>query len=163
MFYKKDIYLYTQYNVMEKIKLKIYEIYNLADELNGSVNQRTGEVISKGLLNEKLSIATKYYLDKLLDNIKVEINTIEKLKEELIKKVGQKDENGGYFVPMRINEKFNDQGEVESFDVNPTFTELQEEINKLMIKECEIEYNPFTLEEITTESEINPRTLFKLI
>ena len=106
MFYKKDIYLYTQYNVMEKIKLKIYEIYNLADELNGSVNQRTGEVISKGLLNEKLSIATKYYLDKLLDSIKVEINTIEKLKEELIKKVGQKDENGGYFVPMRINEKF---------------------------------------------------------
>jgi hypothetical protein len=148
---------------MEKIKLKIYEVYSLQSELLGNMNRQTGEVYIKGLLNEKLSIATKYYLDKLSETLSKEIEKIEKLKEEFIKEKGQEDEKGGLFIPMRINEEFNEQGELVNFDVNPVYLEVQEEINKLMMGECEIEYRPFTLEELKVETEVNPQILFKLI
>ena len=148
---------------MEKITLKIYEVYSLQSELLGTMNNQTGEVYVKGLLNERLSISTKYYLDKLSENLSKEITTIEKLKEELIKEKGQEDEKGGMFIPMRINEEFNDKGELVNFEVNPVYLEVQEEINKLMGGECEIEYRPFTLDELKVETEVNPQVLFKLI
>lgn len=148
---------------MEKIKLKIYEVYSLQTELLGNMNRQTGEIYLKGLLNEKLSIATKYYLDKLSESLQKEIEKIEKLKQELIKEKGQEDEKGGVYVPMRLNEEFNEQGELVNFDVNPAYLEVQEEINKLMMEECEIEYRPFTLEELKIETEVNPQILFKLI
>ena len=156
------IFIYTIV-IMEKITLKIYEVYSLQSELLGTMNNQTGEVYVKGLLNERLSIATKYYLDKLSENLSKEINTIEKLKEELIKEKGEKDEKGGLFIPMRINEEFNDKGELVNFEVNPVYLEAQEEINKLMSRECEIEYRPFTLDELKVETEVNPQILFKLI
>jgi hypothetical protein len=148
---------------MKKIKLKIHEIYALQSELLGNMNRQTGEVISKGLLNEKLKISIKYYLDKLSENLTTEITKVEKLKEELIKEKGQKDDQNGFFVPMRINEKFNEQGELVNFDVNPVYLELQEEINKFMMSECEIEYTPFTLDDISIETEVHPVVLFKLL
>ena len=40
---------------MEKISLKLHEFLTLETELFGVKNQQTGEVTSKGLLNEKLS------------------------------------------------------------------------------------------------------------
>ena len=148
---------------MKKIKLKIHEVYTLQSELLGNMNHQTGEVINKGLLNEKLKISIKYYLDKLSENLATEITRIEKLKEGLIKEKGQKDEQDGFFVPMRINETFNEQGELVNFDVNPVYIEVQEEINKFMMSECEIEYTPFTLENLSIETEINPVILFKLV
>lgn len=148
---------------MEKVRLKIYEVYSLQTELLGNMNRQTGEIYLKGLLNEKLSIATKYYLDKLSESLQKEIEKIEKLKQELIKEKGQEDEKGGVYVPMRLNEEFNEQGELVNFDVNPAYLEVQEEINKLMMEECEVEYRPFTLEELKIETEVNPQILFKLI
>jgi hypothetical protein len=148
---------------MKKIKLKIHEVYTLQSELLGNTNRQTGEVINKGLLNEKLKISIKYYLDKLSENLATEITRIEKLKEGLIKEKGQKDEQDGFFVPMRINETFNEQGELVNFDVNPVYIEVQEEINKFMMSECEVEYTPFTLEDLSIETEINPAILFKLV
>ena len=40
---------------MAHIKLTLQEIYKLNSELNGFVNPSTGEILSLGLLNEKLS------------------------------------------------------------------------------------------------------------
>lgn len=148
---------------MEKITLKIHEVYSLQSELLGNMNRQTGEVINRGLLNEKLKVATKYYLDKLSETIQKEINKIEKLKEELIKEKGQEDEKGGIFIPIRVNEEFNEQGELVNFEVNPVYLEVQEEINKLMLGECEIEYSPITLDDLEVETEVNPQILFKLI
>ena len=148
---------------MKKIKLKIHEVYTLQSELLGNMNRQTGEIINKGLLNEKLKISIKYYLDKLSENLATEITKIEKLKEELIKEKGQEDEQNGFFVPMRINETFNEQGELVNFDVNPVYIEVQEEISKFMMSECEIEYTPFTLDDLSIETEVNPSILFKLV
>jgi hypothetical protein len=147
---------------MEKTTLKLHEVYELNLELKGATNQQTGEVLKKGLLDEKLSISTKYWLDRISEKLLKEIEPIEKLKEETIKKLGQEDENGGYFIPMRINEKFDDEGKLVSYDINPTFTEYQEEVTKLMNQEIEIEHNVINLEDINTQSEIYPRILFKL-
>jgi hypothetical protein len=147
---------------MEKTKLKLHEVYELNLELKGITNQQTGEVIRKGLLDEKLSISTKYWLDKLSEKLIKEIEPIEKLKEETIKKLGQEDENGGYFIPMRVNEKFDKDNKLVSYDINPTFTEYQEEVAKLMNQEVEIEHNTINLEDINTQSEVYPKILFKL-
>jgi hypothetical protein len=147
---------------MEKTKLKLHEVYELNLELKGITNQQTGEVIRKGLLDEKLSISTKYWLDKLSEKLIKEIEPIEKLKEETIKKLGQEDENGGYFIPMRVNEKFDKDDKLVSYDINPSFTEYQEEVAKLMNQEVEIEHNTINLEDINTQSEVYPRILFKL-
>ena len=147
---------------MEKTTLKLHEVYELNLELKGATNQQTGEVLKKGLLNEKLSIATKYWLDKLSEKLLKEIEPIEKLKEETIKKLGQEDENGGYFIPMRVNEKFDKDNKLVSYDINPTFTEYQEEVAKLMNQEVEIEHNTINLEDINTQSEVYPKILFKL-
>jgi hypothetical protein len=147
---------------MEKTKLKLHEVYELNLELKGITNQQTGEVLKKGLLDEKLSISTKYWLDKLSEKLINEIEPIEKLKEETIKKLGQEDENGGYFIPMRVNEKFDKDEKLVSYDINPTFVEYQEEVAKLMNQEVEIEHNTINLEDINTQSEVYPRILFKL-
>lgn len=147
---------------MEKITLKLHEVYELNVELKGSSNQQTGEVIRKGILDEKLSISVKYWLDKLSEKLKNEIDVVEKIKEETIKKLGQADEQGNYSIPLRINEKFNDKDELVSYDVNPTFIEYQAEFEKLINQEVEIEYNAINLEDINIQSEVYPRILFKL-
>ena len=147
---------------MEKITLKLHEVYELNLELKGSINQQTGEVIRKGILDEKLSISVKYWLDKLSSKLKKEIDAIEKLKEESIKKLGVADEEGNYSIPLRINEKFNDKDELLSYDVNPTFLEYQSEFEQLINQEVEIEYNAINLEDINIQSEVYPRILFKL-
>ena len=41
---------------MEKISLKLSEFYQLEAELNGVVNQQTGEKLSNGLLSEKVKL-----------------------------------------------------------------------------------------------------------
>ena len=147
---------------MEKITLKLHEVYELNVELKGSTNQQTGEVIRKGILDEKLSISVKYWLDKLSSKLKKEIDAVEKLKEESIKKLGVADEQGSYSIPLRINEKFNDKDELLSYDVNPTFLEYQSEFEQLINQEVEIEYSAINLEDINIQTEVYPRILFKL-
>ena len=57
---------------MEKITLKLSEFYQLEAELNGLSNQSTGEVISKGLLSEKIKLTTKYWLHDLNKKVAAE-------------------------------------------------------------------------------------------
>lgn len=147
---------------MEKITLKLHEVYELNLELKGNINQQTGEVIRKGILDEKISISVKYWLDKLSSKLKKEIDVVEKLKEEIIKKLGILDEQGNYSIPLRINEKFDDKGESLSYDVNPSFLEYQSEFEKLINQEVDIEFYPINIEDINVQSEVYPRILFKL-
>ena len=73
---------------MEKISLKLHEFLTLEAELFGVKNQQTGEVTSKGLLNEKLSLVSKFWLNELGKKVASEKESVEKLREELIKKLG---------------------------------------------------------------------------
>lgn len=149
---------------MEKVSLKLFEFYNLEAELNGVVNQQTGEAVTKGLLNEKIKLTTKYWLTDLAKKVGEEKQSVEKLKEELIKKHGETSEDGAVSIPMYINIVTNEEGEVTSRDVNPKFIEFQNDFNKLLQEERELEHKAFSLEDFeSVESDGNYSTFFKLI
>ena len=149
---------------MEKSSLKLHEYYTLEAELNGLTNQQSGEVISKGLLNEKLKLTTKYWISDLAKKATAEKDAVEKIKEDLIKKHGETDETGNISIPMYINIVTNEEGETVSREVNPKFVEFQNEFNTLLQEEKEIEHNAFKLEDFeNVESDGNYQVFFKLI
>ena len=149
---------------MEKITLKLSEFYQLEAELNGVTNQQTGEVLSKGLLSEKIKLTTKYWLHDLNKKVATEKESVEKLKEELIKKYG-KEENGAISIPLYINEVIDEETkEIKSREVNPDLVKFQNDFNALLNEERDLEYRSFSLEEfdgVETEGVYN--TFFKLI
>jgi hypothetical protein len=149
---------------MEKSSLKLHEYYTLEAELNGVVNQQTGQVVSKGLLGEKIKLTTKYWLTDLAKKAVAEKEAVEKIKEELIKKHGETDEQGGISIPMYINIVTDEEGQIVSREVNPKFVEFQNEFNALLDEEREVEHNAFKLEEFeSVESDANYQVFFKLI
>lgn len=149
---------------MEKVTLKLFEFYNLEAELNGLVNQQNGEVLSKGLLNEKIKLTTKYWLTDLYKKVSEQKQSVEKLKEDLIKKHGETDDQGNVSIPMYINVITDEAGEVKSRDINPKFLEFQNAFNTLLQEDRDLEYKPLPLEDFdSVESDANYSTFFKLI
>jgi hypothetical protein len=149
---------------MEKVTLKLHEFYALEAELNGVVNNQTGEVLSKGLLTEKIKLSTKYWLSDLAKKVTTEKESVEKLKEELIKKHGETDETGNISIPMYINVVTNEEGEITSREVNPKFVEFQNDFNTLLQEEKELEHKEFKLVDFeNVESEGVYVTFFKLV
>jgi len=149
---------------MEKTTLKLYEFYNLEAELNGVTNPQTGEVTSKGLVAEKIKMTTKYWLNDLAKKVVAEKEACEALKQELIKKFGEADDQGNISIPMYINVVTNEEGQVVSRDINPNFAEFQNEFNAVLNEDKELEHKAFSLEELeNVESEGKYTTFFKLI
>lgn len=159
---------------MEKISLKLFEFYNLDAELNGLTNQQTGEKIASGLIQEKLSLVTKYWLTELGKKVAAEKAAVEELKNDLIKKYGKEDEKGGISIPMVIDELDSDGQPVKDLDkdgnwftkkvINPEFQSFELEFNNLLQTEKDLEYKAFTLEDFEkVETSENYSTFFKLI
>ena len=149
---------------MEKISLKLSEFYQLDAELNGVVNQQTGEKLSNGLLSEKVKLTTKYWLSDLAKKVAVEKEAVEKVKNELIQKHGEADAQGNISIPFYANEQVDEEGNVISREVNSKFVEFQNEFNALLEEERELEHKGFKLEELeSVESDDNYPVFFKLI
>jgi len=150
---------------MEKVTLKLSEFYQLEAELNGVSNQQTGEVLAKGLLSEKIKLTTKYWLHDLNKKVAAEKESVEKLKEELIKKYGKEDEEGRISIPLYINEVVDDETkEVISREINPDFVKFQNDFNALLSEERDLEYKSFKLEDFeSVETDGVYNTFFKLI
>ena len=149
---------------MKKVTLKLQEYYQLNSELNGFVNQQTGETVSKGLLTERVKLTTKYWLADLAKKITTEKESIDKLREELVKKYGV-EENDSVSIPVYINEVIDDETkEIVSREINPNFISFQNDFNQLLQEERELEYHPFNLEEFeNVETDGVYVTFFKLI
>ena len=149
---------------MEKISLKLSEFYQLEAELNGVVNQQTGEKLSNGLLNEKVKLTTKYWLSDLAKKVATEKEAVEKVKNELIQKHGEADSNGSISIPFYAKEQVDEEGNVISREINPKFVEFQNEFNNLLNEERELEHKGFKLDELESiESSENYPVFFKLI
>ena len=147
---------------MEKISLKLHEILTLEAELNGAKNQQTGEVTLKGLANQKLGIVTKYHINELSKKVQAEKESIDKLREELIKKLGT-EEDGQVFIKM-YDEVKDEEGNIVSRSLTQNFIEFNSEYDKLLNEEKELEYRPFELSELASvETEENYDIFFKLI
>lgn len=114
---------------MEKLTLKMYEVKPFEFELNGFVNQETGEVLKKGFLQEDLSMGTKLPLERFAVIIGEEASFIEKKRIDLVKKYGVADEQGNLQVP----------------DGHQDFAR---EFNELMISEKEVEFAPISAKDI---------------
>jgi hypothetical protein len=98
---------------MEKVTLKLHEFYALDAELNGVMNQQTGEVIAKVLLGEKIKLTTKYWLTDLSKKAAAEKEAVEKLKEDFtdkkaeIKKLEETDPKDMYLEDLNeLKKKF---------------------------------------------------------
>ena len=147
---------------MEKISLKLHEFLTLEAELFGVKNQQTGEVTSKGLLNEKLSLVAKFWLNELGKKVASEKESVEKLREELIKKLGTEEE-GQVFIKM-YDEVKDEEGNTVSRSLTSNFIEFNQEYEKLLSEEKELEYRAFDLSELANvETEGNLNVFFKLI
>jgi hypothetical protein len=141
---------------MAHIKLTLQEIYKLDTELNGFANQATGEILSLGLLNEKLSLPTKYWLTNLAKIALSEKLVIDQLKEDLIAKYGSKDKNDNFEIHIWTDET--------KTEFNPLYIQLQQEFNILLQEVKEIEYHEFKLEEFNDVKTSDNYTIFyKLI
>ena len=133
---------------MEKLTLKISEIFTLEMELSGfkKVNDKN-EVIEKrkGFLEYKIPISLKYYLTKLNSFLKEQKDIIENLKMELFNKYGKIEGSVITILPENI-EIFN------------------KELLELFNQDCEIEYKPIDIETLDKiEEEENFEILYKLI
>ena len=149
---------------MQKTKLNLVDYYNLEAELNGVVNQQTGEIVSKGLLLEKIKLTTKYWISEVAKKVKAEKDACEAIKEELIKKHGEVDENGSIGIAAFINVQKDEDGNIISGENNPKYLEFQKEWIALLNEEKELEHKEFKLEEFEeVTSEGAYLTFFKLI
>jgi hypothetical protein len=149
---------------MNKVKLKIEDIIKLDAEINGVNNQQTGELISKGLMSEKLKLKIKYRLNDLNKKITAEKEVINNLRDEIILRLGINDGLGNVSIPIYINEIKDANGTVISADINPKYTEFQKEFNIFLQEEKEIEIYEFKLEDFgDIETEGSYLTFFNLI
>jgi hypothetical protein len=143
---------------MKTIELKLNELLTLLTELEGFRMPDSGEVIFKGFINHSLSLKEKYWLTKLLTSLTNEKQEIEKLRNQLIEKFGEKDDTGSISIPTII---LNKKGEQEP---NPKFLQFQKEYQELLNETKTIKYKPISmevLESISTEDTYN--FLFKLV
>lgn len=121
---------------MQTTKLTLSEIYGLEAELYGLSNPKTGEVLSKGLLSQNLTLKNRYWLSRLGDTIQTEKKAIDTLRDSLIKELGTEDEEGNFSLQPMINE-----------ESNPNFIKFQEELSSLLKEEKEISHSVFSLEQ----------------
>ena len=141
---------------MAHIKLTLQEIYKLDSELNGFVNPSTGEILSLGLLNEKLSLPTKYWLTDLTKKTSSEKLIINQLKEDLIAKYGTKDKDNIFEIEVWTDET--------KTEFNPSYIQYQQEFNTLLQEVIEIEYHEFKLDDFKNiETSDNYTIFYKLI
>jgi hypothetical protein len=133
---------------MEKIELTLDEILKLKAEIYGTQNQQTGEQLTEGLLKQEIPHSVKYWIHKVGDVASAEETIVNKLRDELILKHGETDENGNTGISISVDagvETAEDGTEKKLFKVNPKFIEFQQELEAILLQKKEIEYKPFTL------------------
>ena len=90
--------------------MKLHEIINLYYELNGVTKQTKDgdEVISLGILKQKMSLKNKVYLQRLNKVVSDEVKLYEDAKKELFEKFGKK-EGDALYIPSESIEQFNQE------------------------------------------------------
>lgn len=147
---------------MKKVSFKLFELLNLEAELAGATNNQTGERIIEGLLNQKISVITKYHLNILLSNLVAEKKTIDALRDELIKKYGTEDKDGNIGISMVIETGELDEKGEPIKDINPAYIEFNDEYGGLLNQEKEISVPVLKLSELEKiETKDNYVLIFK--
>jgi hypothetical protein len=90
--------------------MKLHEVINLYYELNGVTKQtkERSEVISLGILKQKMSLKNKVYLQRLNKVVSDEVKIYDDTKKELFEKYG-KQEGDSMVIPSESIEEFNQE------------------------------------------------------
>lgn len=149
---------------MEKITLKLGEILQLEHEINGFINPESGAVIYSGFLKQNLPILLKYELQELSNTLKAEKTKLDSLRDELVLKYGESNDDGCVMVKTFIQIQ-DAEGTVISEEINPKFIEFDKEYGELLSGEKEIEYPEITKEDLKNAGDTKDdyKILFKLI
>jgi glutathionyl-hydroquinone reductase len=154
---------------MLKLTLTLGEIYTLDTELTGTINQQSGEKLTKGLLGQNISLLQKYWLTDLSEEVGKLKKTVDTLRNELVQKLGEPGENGTVSIPMAIDKRdendlvvLNEENEPIKV-LNPKFQEFNLEMEKLLSESREIESYPFKIEDFDFKTDENYSVFFKLV
>jgi hypothetical protein len=149
---------------MDKITLKLGDVLQLESEINGYTEPQSGEQIYEGFSKQNLSIILKYELSDFSATLKGERSKVDALRDDLIKKYGEEDGNGGIMVKMR-NEVKDEEGNVTGSVINPKYIEFDKEYGVLLNQEIELEYPEITKEDLKDAGKTKDKyhVLFKLI
>ena len=89
------------------MNLKLHEVLSLYYELNGVTKQgQEAEVLTQGMLKQKMSLKTKVYLQRLNKVVSEEVKLYEEAKQELWKKWGD-EKDGMIEIPSEKVADFN--------------------------------------------------------
>ena len=89
------------------MNLKLHEVLSLYYELNGVTKQgQETEVLTQGMLKQKMSLKTKVYLQRLNKVVSEEVKLYEEAKQELWKKWGD-EKDGMIEIPADKVSDFN--------------------------------------------------------
>ena len=101
-------------------------------------------------------------MNELSKKVAAEKQSVETLREELIKKLGT-EEDGQVFIKM-YDEVLDEEGNIVSRSLTENFLEFNKEYDTLLNEVKELEYRPFELSELASiETEANYDVFFKLI
>ena len=147
---------------MKKRKLKLFEVLNLEAEIAGLTNQTTGERVIEGLLSQKISAVTKYWLNSILDTLEKEKKMLNDIRDELIKKYGDEDASGRISINQRVETGENDEQGNPTSVVNPKYVEFMSEYNTVLQESIEIKLPEINLHELSrVETSDNYQLVFK--
>lgn len=144
---------------METINLKLAEFFSLAIELYGDTQNPESKY--KGILNEKMPLVTRYWLNQIAKEAADEKAAIDKLRDELVLKYGEIKEDGNCELLPFIEEEVNGE-KVKT--VNSKFIEFHTEYNNLLDQEKEFTYRPLSLSDLESiETNMNCPVFLKLL
>lgn len=142
---------------MKKINLTLNEIYLLSVELEGFTDENGTKLVT-GLLNQEISMTTKFWLKKLSKNVAEIKKEGEEIRNEIIKKYGDSGEDGNVSIPIYID---NAKGEKI---LNPSYLKVNEEFNKVLQDIHEIEYHETPLADFADiKTSDNYEIIYKLV
>lgn len=133
---------------MEEVKVELKDLSGIRAELLG-----IREAKIKGVLNEKINIKQRYWLDKSVSNILKEIESLESTINTLIKKYGD-GEDGKESIQQKIKVK----GKLAD---NPKFTEYIKEYNELIGQSVDVKIKKFDIEEFDFDSDVHYHLFLK--
>jgi hypothetical protein len=149
---------------MKTQSFKLFELLQLEAELAGVSDQKTGERILEGLLSQKLSLTTKYWLNGLVETLGAEKKAIDNLRDELIKKHGDEDGNGNIGISMYIETGEKDAEGNALSSINPKYVEFNAEYSALLNESKEIKVPQIKLSELDKiETEENYALVLKYL
>lgn len=149
---------------MESKVIKLGEALQLESEINGQINPQSGEIIYEGFMKQNLSIILKYDLKELCEFLENEKKKVESIRNDLIKKYGENDDEGNFIVKM-LEEVKDEKGTIVSKKISENYLKFDQEYTELLEKDITITYPIIKKEDLIRAGDTKDdyKILFKLI